>query len=314
MIGMSNKRPIPSYLLVLCVAVICGGWVGVDVRPLRKTQSELETGKSGSYYQLSDNERKELVWMAQAAKSAYSDGKKPLGYRSFTKAEWEQCSVGCTEIRYEEDGSFKVGSGLRGRLMVNMVNEGRVVLALCGVDDLNIDGQISASDIKNSKDVRTCVEHYLSVSSPQQYEQALCLLQGVLNCRPRSHLWIVGHSLGGGLTTYLALEIPSSRTNVKCATFNGYGYSPNLQVSEEKIVLAKSRLRNVYADGDPIYNWKLSRLAQGVPMVSLIDKLAPPRHFGPEYSLVGEGDALAQHSLDGLLDLMIVHRTKWPGL
>lgn len=54
----------PSLIIVLvCLSV---GWVGVDVKPLQKERSDLAPGQSGTYYQLSDAERKELVWMAKA--------------------------------------------------------------------------------------------------------------------------------------------------------------------------------------------------------------------------------------------------------
>ena len=233
--------------------------------------------------------------MAKAAKAAYPDGDKPLGYRSFTRAEWEACSKGCPELIYTEDGYFNVGSGLRGRLMVHMVNEGRVVLALSGVDDITKNGIIEFA-----KDVVEAGKHYLDAErfsrlfTSEQYRQSLQLMNGVLAIKQRSHLWIVGHSLGGSLATYLALEIPSNRIRIKCATFNGLGFSPFKSVSPEQQHHAAIRVRNVYCDGDPVYIF--------------------PRHFGPSYSIVGTGPALEQHSLDGLLRLMIKHRTKWQGL
>ena len=281
----------PSLIIVLvCLSV---GWVGVDVKPLQKERSDLAPGQSGTYYQLSDAERKELVWMAKAAKAAYPDGDKPLGYRSFTRAEWEACSKGCPELIYTEDGYFNVGSGLRGRLMVHMVNEGRVVLALSGVD-MNKGLSEFVKDIVEAGKHYLDAERFRKLFSPEQYRQSLQLMNGVLAIKQRSHFWIIGHSLGGSLATYLALEIPSGRTRIKCATFNGLGFSPFKSVSPEQQHHAAIRLRNVYCDGDPVYIF--------------------PRHFGPSYSIVGTGPALEQHSLDGLLRLMIKHRTKWQGL
>lgn len=281
----------PSLIIVLvCLSV---GWVGVDVKPLQKERSDLAPGQSGTYYQLSDAERKELVWMAKAAKAAYPDGDKPLGYRSFTRAEWEACSKGCPELIYTEDGYFNVGSGLRGRLMVHMVNEGRVVLALSGVD-MNKGLSEFVKDIVEAGKHYLDAERFRKLFSPEQYRQSLQLMNGVLAIKQRSHFWIVGHSLGGSLATYLALEIPSGRTRIKCATFNGLGFSPFKSVSSEQQHHAAIRVRNVYCDGDPVYIF--------------------PRHFGPSYSIIGTGTALEQHSLDGLLRLMIKHRTKWQGL
>lgn len=281
----------PSLIIVLVYLSV--GWVGVDVKPLQKERSDLAPGQSGTYYQLSDAERKELVWMAKAAKAAYPDGDKPLGYRSFTRAEWEACSKGCPELIYTEDGYFNVGSGLRGRLMVHMVNEGRVVLALSGVD-MNKGLSEFVKDIVEAGKHYLDAERFRKLFSPEQYRQSLQLMNGVLAIKQRSHFWIVGHSLGGSLATYLALEIPSGRTRIKCATFNGLGFSPFKSVSPEQQHHAAIRVRNVYCDGDPVYIF--------------------PRHFGPSYSIIGTGTALEQHSLDGLLRLMIKHRTKWQGL
>ena len=59
--------------------------------------------------------------MAKAANAAYPNIDKPLGYRSFSRAEWDAVAEGCDEMVYTEDGYFNVGSGLRGRLMVNML-------------------------------------------------------------------------------------------------------------------------------------------------------------------------------------------------
>ena len=277
------------WVVLLGLCTMCVGWTGVDVKPLRKDRSELAPGQSGTYYQLSDSERKELVWMAKAANAAYPGVSKPLGYRSFSKMEWDECAVGCEEVVYTKDGYFNVGSGLRGRLMVNMLDEGRVVIALSGCD-------FGQSMKEGLKDGARAALHYLSAATTGQYEEALRVMNGVLKVKPRSDLWIVGHSLGGSLVTYLAMNLPDSKCNIKCATFNGFGLSPKFKTSAEDENLAARRIRNVYCDGDPVYNNYLSPNA---------------RHFGPSYSLKGEGGWMAQHSLDNMLTLMIKHSTKW---
>lgn len=281
-------------LIVVCsFTIVAYAWPGLNVKPLAKQKSGLAPGESGTYYQLSDNERKELVWMAKAANAAYLNVDKPLGYRSFSRAEWDAVAVGCDELVYTEDGYFNVGSGLRGRLMVNMLNEGRVVLALSGTD---FGSEISQSETE--KDLKSAMEHLNPFKDPEkseQYAQALQVMKGVLKIKFRSDLWIVGHSLGGSLTTYLALNIPSGRTNVKCATFNGLGVSKGLWAGPEKIQLVEKRLRNVYCEGDFVY--KISA-----------------RHFGPSYSLKVTGNWLKQHSLDVMIKEMVEKRTKWQGL
>ena len=278
-------------LLALCMNLFA--WSGLNVRPLAKGKSDLAPGESGTYYQLSDNERKELVWMAKAAKAAYEKESKPLGYRSFSRAEWDVVAEGCDDIVYTEDGYFRIGdSGLRGRLMVNMLNEGRVILALSGTD-FGLEEIISG---ETAKDAIASVHHYFSKKQcVNQYRQALKVMNGVLSFKQRSEVWIVGHSLGGSLTTYLALNLPRGRTKIKCATFNGYGVSKFLRTTDEDVELANSRVRNVYCEGDLVYK-------------------IPTKHFGASYSIKVKGLWLKQHSLDNMLNVMIEHRTKWKGL
>lgn len=274
---------------VLCILILAScGWVGIDVKPVQKTRSDLVAGQSGTYYQLSDSERKELVWMAKAANAAYPGCEKPLGYRSISYDEWKRCAVGCDEVVYTEDGYFNVGSGLRGRLMIHMMNEGRVVLSLSGCDF----GQTTEEGLK---DLAAAASHYFC-GTPAQYRQALKILESVLDLCPRTELWVVGHSLGGSLTTYLALNLPKSGLKVKCATFNGFGISHRFSVATADGELASQRVRNVYCDGDIVF------------------KIPGARHYGPCYSLRSSKNPIDAHGLDGMLELMIAHRTGWKGL
>lgn len=274
-------------ITVAVASLLSAGWIGVDSPSVRKGAQAPAKGESGRFADLPENDRKELVWMAKAANAAYPGVPKPFGYRSFSRKEWDACSGECDELVYTGDGYFNVGSGLRGRLMVNMLSEGRVVLALSGCDfDLSV-GEFL-------KDVVECGAHYIKCTAAQ-YVQALRLMEGVLSVKSRSQLWIVGHSLGGSLTTYLALHLPEGRANVKCATFNGYGLSPVLDCKGGNAVRAARRLRNVYAEGDLIFN-------------------CPARHLGPSYSLKFKGDWLDQHSIDKMLECMLEERSRWKGL
>lgn len=291
---MQSKFIVAASLLVVFLGA--SGWVGVEDPHKRQGAQSLSNDGGGVFTDLPENERKELVWMAKAANAAYPGVDKPLGYRSFSRKEWDACAAGCDEFVYTEDGYFNVGSGLRGRLMVNMLNEGRVILALSGCDfDQGKEAFV--------KDLRQCVSHYVNIRAAQ-YEQALKVMNGVLASRQRSDLWIVGHSLGGSLTTYLALYLPEGRTKVKCATFNGYGLSPRFNFGGEKRSIAAARLRNVYCEGDPIYNNLLTKKFL----------LPDARHLGPSYSLKCEGDWFVQHSIDKMLDLMAAKQSHWPGL
>ena len=285
-----------KIVLSFVLAIANAGWVGVDVRPTQKRFRDIPIQESGQYSQLSDDERKELVWMAKAAASAYPDGDKPLGYRSLSKKEWNACAIDCSELEYTEDGFFRIGSGLRGRVMIHMLNEGRIILSLSGCD-------FALGKDELIKDVKTCVHQYV-YGNGEQYEQALRLMTGLLKCRPRTQLWIVGHSLGGSLAAYLALKLPESKTNVKCATFNAYGISPQLSITVAEKEIANHRVRNVYASKDPIYNWT-------IPVVSSFER---PIHLGSSYKIEGMGDEWDQHGLDALIRLMIKGRTAWQGL
>ena len=291
---MQSKFIIAVLFAVL--SLIVSGWVGVDNPRKRQETQSLAKGVSGTFVDLSENERKELVWMAKAANAAYPGVDKPLGYRSFSREEWDACASGCDELVYTEDGYFNAGSGLRGRLMVNMLNEGRVILALSGCD-------FEQDEDAFVKDLMQCVSHYINIKAVQ-YEQALKVMNGVLSSKPRTDLWIVGHSLGGSMTTYLALHLPEGRTRIKCVTFNGFGISPRYKFSSEKGAIAAGRLCNVYCEGDPVYN--------NLPWRKLL--LPDARHVGPSYSLKCEGDWLMQHSIDNMVRLMIAKRSCWPGL
>ena len=283
-------------LLLVVLSLIASGWIGIDCPTKRQGTQSLVTGESGAFSDLPVSERKELVWMAKAANSAYQGEPKPLGYRSFSRREWDACAAGCDELVYAEDGYFNAGSGLRGRLMVNMLNEGRVILALSGCD-------FGEDKEEFFKDLKQCVSHYVNIGAVQ-YKQALKVMNGVLSAKPRTDLWIVGHSLGGSMTTYLALHLPEGRTRIKCATFNGFGISPRYKFGGEKGAIAASRLRNVYCEGDPVYNnlpWRKFLLPDAL-------------HVGPSYSLKCEGDWLVQHSIDSMVKLMIAQRSHWPGI
>ena len=139
-LGNVNARVLSMFLIAAPFAISAGEAVG------------------GRFEDLPLAERKELVWMAKAANSAYPGVPKPLGYRSFSRMEWDACAEGCDEFKYTEDGYFNVGSsGLRGRLMYNM---GRVVLAFSGCDDRD------QSEAEFQKDFLQCVKHYKSVNAP----------------------------------------------------------------------------------------------------------------------------------------------------
>ena len=282
-------RFVPTALVL--VSLLNLGWVGTNPKPLQQSFSKLSPKEGGKFLDLSNGERKELVWMAKAASSAYDDEQKPLGYRSISHEEWRQVAQDCPNIHYTQDGLFTVGaSGLRGRIMINMMNEGRIILALSGCDA----GKGFSEGLKDIGAVLT-----QNLWEPRQYEESLRLMKGVIARYHCKELWIVGHSLGGSLTTYLALHLPDGRTNVKCATFNGLTLAKKLCATGNQ-ALAERRLRNVYCRGDFAYNF-----------------IFGGRHFGPSYMLSTETDNMGiieRHSVDTMVRLMVRDRTAWQGL
>jgi hypothetical protein len=79
--------------------------------------------------------------------------------------------------------------------------------------------------------------------------------------------------------------------------------SSELRTADEDIKLARERLRNVYCEGDPVYNNR-------IPIIRHLK----PCHFGPSYSLKVKGGLIDLHLLNNMLEEMIKHRTKWKGL
>jgi pimeloyl-ACP methyl ester carboxylesterase len=93
----------------------------------------------------------------------------------------------------------------------------------------------------------------------------------------KDDVWIVGHSLGGCITTYLASQIDEDPRGerVKFATFNGLGIAASMadEMSSERRNICARRLTNVYCTEDPVFNMHQFTRWTGIP----------PRHFGRSY-------------------------------
>ena len=120
-----------------------------------------------------------------------------------------------------------------------------------------------------------------------QYEQALKIMNGVL-ASTTGRVEIVGHSLGGGLTTYTVAACRDGGGRVTGTTFNGLGLSRLLQarLTGDERRRAEDSVVNVKSSADPVFV---------MPMA---------RHYGRIYDIPQESEAWKAHSIDVLIATM----------
>ena len=248
---------------------------------------------------LSPSERRRLVDMAVCAKAAYPMHSLPPGYRAMSRDEWKALASGCPDGMYSDDGYITVWNGLRGRLMVHL-ESGRNVVAWSGCDNFK------GNEMECVKDVITSIKHIFAGSVRSQYEQALGVCRGVVRISRGRDVWVVGHSLGGSMVTYIALALDECPEGVQFATFNGLGVSQSClsRFGDDRRTRCTGNLVNVYCDKDLVYNFFpddlefLSKsdwwLMQAKPLLSNIRKQSVPEHPGRsvciKYRLVDKDD------------------------
>ena len=250
------------------------------------------------YADLGGADRQRLLEMGMCARTAYyRPGGLPVvlpkGYRPFSGREWAAVSARAKtkDGVYSADGYFGLRNGLRGRFMVH-VPSGRTVIAWSGCDTIVGDD----ADFEGLKDILASASHLLFKNTFLQYNQALDISRAILSERP-GKTWIVGHSLGGSITAYIAARLEEKAGDVEYATFNALGVTGTIADGMDAASLARceSHLVNVYCNNDPIYNnfptnkvpvrdserfaQKLARGLLDFPLVSL------PRHLGKSYCL-----------------------------
>lgn len=243
-----------------------------------------------SFGTLAPGDRERLVKMAVCANAAYPSETLPPGYRAMTRIEWNDLSVGCPGVAYSDDGYISIFNGLRGRLMVHVASERRVV-AWSGCDSF------SKREIEGLKDLMVGVKHVLAGSVSSQYEQALAVCRSLIRINGGKGVWVVGHSLGGSIVAYVALALDNCPDGVEFATFNGLGISPSI-VSSFGLpgrTRCARQLVNVYCSKDPIYNFfpegtvsasKSERLVTEVKrLLTEILEMPKPEHPGRSFSL-----------------------------
>ena len=126
------------------------------------------------------------------------------------------------------------------------------------------------------KDALSIVSHWRGKIKDNQYKQALDLFNGLLLTYPSSRFEVVGHSLGGGLTTFIVATCNDAAERVTGATFNGLGLSE--AVSQRYVT-----------------SWRKERADKFLVNVKFSDDVVfklPGMHYGPVYNLdyVGSQD------------------------
>ena len=219
-----------------------------------------------------------LLRLVACANAAYPGVDIPNGYRPFTDAEWRACGLDAVAMTpYAGDGYLHYATGLRARLMASKESDG-IVVAWSGCDfDNGSNGFADASSVTK--------QYFGYLDS--QYAQALKIMNGVL-ASTSGRVEVVGHSLGGGLTTYVVAACSDDRGRVTGTTFNGLGLSRMLQarLSAAERRRAEASVVNVKSSADPVFV---------MPMA---------RHYGRIYDIPQESDAWKAHSIDILIGVM----------
>lgn len=246
-----------------------------EVAPNEKTK-EIE---GGGYASLRESEKLRLFRLAKCANAAYPNVPLPEGYRAFSEEEWMRCKL----LRfsgnglYNEDGYLNYASGLRARLMVHKVS-GDVVVAWSGCD--------FPDNVKDSAiDGCTALRQYAGKMNGQ-FNQALKIFQGILTTM-LGRIEVVGHSLGGALTTYVVAASSDIDNRITGATFNGLGLSNSIQkkLTVKQRQKTEKLLVNVKGSQDPVF------------------KMGWTRHYGIVYDIPQDYGIhwLKAHSIEELI-------------
>lgn len=250
-------------------------------------------------------EKMMLREMGACAKAAYPREVLPPGYVPLSRSDWnELVATNCFASNvYSDEGYFVTGHGIRARLMKKGP---RFVIAFSGCDLSN------GAFEHGMKDLMSCVNSLYKGDADAQFRIALDLCERVVRWAP-GQVWIVGHSLGGCLTTYVTLKLPEGEGRIRSATFNGFGLSDRIwqKLPEDAYGIAARRNVNVYCTKDPVYNCNAKTKWLW----------ADTRHFGRAYYLeydefakTNHIDAMAYfHGIDGLVEQMDRRRVA-PGL
>lgn len=253
-------------------------------KPTRKAAPTAKTKQldGGEYAAAPAKEKQRLQRLAVCANAAYPGYAMPDEYRPFNEEEWMRCKL----LRFagngvfDKDGYLCYATGLRARLMVHKIS-GDVVVAWSGCD--------FPKDLKGSAiDGWTALRSYWG-RLDGQFDQALKIFQGILATMP-GRIEVVGHSLGGALTTYVVAASSDIDKRVVGVTFNGLGLTNAVQkkLTDSKREKIERLLVNVKGSEDPVFKMKWAR------------------HYGIVYNVPQECgmDLMAAHSQDTLIEEM----------
>ena len=224
------------------------------------------------------DERQNLVRLAKCANAAYREVEIPEGYVAFSGSDWDSLVLGrhYPGCKYDENGYVDLGSGMRARIMFEK-RTGDIVVAYSGCDILE-----NAS--AGAKDVATVAKHWWGTVNGQ-YGQALDIFNGLLLSYPSRKFEVVGHSLGGGLATFVVAACNDSDERVTGATFNGLGLSKAIckkYITPWREERAAKFIVNVKGSSDPVF-------------------VINGKHFGRVYNIEYDTLMCDPHSLDELI-------------
>lgn len=249
-----------------------------EVAPTAKTKQL----NGGEYANAPAAEKKRLMRLAMCANAAYPAYPLPEGFRPFSEDEWIRCKLlgFANNGAFNKEGYINYATGLRARLMVDEAS-GEVVVAWSGCD--------FPSDLKGSAiDGWAALKQYWG-NKKGQFDQALKMFRGILATMP-GRIVVVGHSLGGALTTYVVAASSDIDNRIVGATFNGLGLSSVVQakLSDGQRKKAEKLIVNVKGSEDPVF------------------KFPKARHYGLVYNVPQECGIhwLKAHSQDTLIDQM----------
>lgn len=154
------------------------------------------------------------------------------------------------------------------------------------------------TEITELGDLKADVQNF-SNAKPEQYQQALDFVAGVLNDVPPGvdKITLTGHSLGGGLASYAALYFGAN-----AVVFNGAGLGQGLRanIPQQHMERQQSLVRNIDLKSDPV-------TALGGQVGSVYQLDLPSGMIDPA-SYMGTGPivAIEPHFMDGVISALQV--------
>ena len=225
-----------------------------------------------------DAERHALfITLGEFAAAAYRNHPELTeGYRPLTDEEFARLELAPNRHRYESDTGFTEdndGVGFGARLFAT---EGvdAIVVAFRGSNAPGEDEHWMQDWIVDAQQG--------GGGTPKQYLYGVELLEAVRRAFPEAQLYVVGHSLGGGIATYSTMMLQET-DRITCATYNAAGISSITLLSLPKDTVERTAgiVTNIRSKGDPV---------SAVPGTQLVGDIFEVDNL-----------RFANHSIDGLL-------------